>query len=132
MVCDCKKTGTCSCAERKDTESIGDYFARLTLDTMREWNTTYGDFTISHVGTKYLVEFATGGWSENESTISKINLFCAIKDSGGYYLMEIDSLYLSKAMLEDWVNTIKLHCWEVVELGRKSFVYKFKRSKGGW
>lgn len=134
--CDCGffegKISECTCGKRWAGSDVSNSIANLVMQTMGEWNTHYGMVKVNHVGTKYLIEFATGGWSENETTIEKINLFCSIKDLGGYFLMEVDSLFLGADVLHSFLKKIKENDIQLIEFGKKKFVYKFIRTKRGF
>ena len=100
-------------------KSNEDQIATKILNVYYDWNNHYGMEKITKVGTTYIIEFATGGWSENEEIIGKILLFSSISDTGGYYLFEINGLFLSPEMKQ-----------KIEELGyntKKKFKYVWRR-----
>ena len=101
--------------------NVSDNIAKKILDTYYNWDTHYGMENIIKVGTKYIFEFATGGWSENESVISKTQMFSSVSDKGGYYIFEVNRLFISPEVEQ-----------KIKELGytnKKKFKYLWERNE---
>jgi hypothetical protein len=100
-------------------KNVQDDITMKILGVYYNWITQYGMEKITKVGTTYIIEFATGGWSENESLINEIQLFSSVSDKGGYYIFEINGLFLSPEIKQ-----------KIEELGyntKKKFKYEWKR-----
>ena len=92
-----------------------------TIKAMLDWSVAYGMIRINDVKEYYLIEFATGGWSENETAAESLRDIYTVYDSGGYYLVEFNKYSLT----EEQKNF--LTSFAVPVLKKKQFVYKVIR-----
>jgi hypothetical protein len=86
-----------------------------------DWNTSYGDVKIFETPKNYLITFCTGGWSENETIAQRLYFISSIQDNGGYYLIELPKIDLSKEQIKILINVAD----KIIK--KKKFIYKFIR-----
>lgn len=92
-----------------------------TINTIKNWNTHYGMVRGYELKDCFIIEFATGGWSENESAANELNNLYSIYDKGGYYLIELNKFFLNNEQIKSLLDIgIKIK-------KRKIFLYKWKR-----
>jgi len=103
-------------------EAIKDWKFTKTIRAMLDWSVQYGMIRINDVKNYYLIEFATGGWSENETAAQSLRDIYTVYDNGGYYLVELNKYFLT----EEQKNFIE-NFGGVPVLKKKQFVYKVVR-----
>lgn len=103
-------------------ETIKDWKFTKTIQAMLDWSVQYGMIRINDVKNYYLIEFATGGWSDNETAAQSLRDIYTVYDNGGYYLVELNKYFLT----EEQKNFIE-NFGGIPILKKKQFVYKVVR-----
>jgi len=98
------------------------YVYDKTIEAIYEWNLQYGCISIIELDNYIIVQFSTGGWSENETAARILNNIYSIYDDGGHYVVCINKYTLKK---ED-IDILKIQAG-ILYKKKKKFIYKFIR-----